>query len=430
VNPNNNLPFGLDYIYAVEGLNEPEHFMVYGCRDTLPVKQFYQQKWDEITYRTQKGIFNKVIGQNNYSHLKVLAPSIWEFYRGAIDSLLAQGPIENYFYAGNLHLYPDVVPNAFYSWDNLKFHPTFFVPLYLQKFYNGISNYGNNKPKYVTETGYLSQSASYDTTYEDINEIAAAKYISFLPLEFFKNGIEKVIFYKLFENNSGIKDRLGFIKRDYSIKPMFNTLKNITKILSDTANINQSINILQFTTNYFSPTLRTMAYQLKNDELVLAVWRGDQGSACYDFQSNSLINVNPININFSFNQNNINKIYVYDPVYSISPIDSTNNNSVSVNLTDRLLLIKLKLEGTTSVTLDQNVNTKVYILPNPASNRLIVEGINENDFEIIIYTLNGEELKKLSNQKNIDISDLANGLYFIRIKTPKQIINHKVLVMK
>jgi len=103
---------------------------------------------------------------------------------------------------------------------------------------------------------------------------------------------------------------------------------------------------------------------------------------------------------------------------------------LSVNLTDRLLLIKLKLEGTTSVTLDQNVNTKVYILPNPASNRLIVEGINENDFEIIIYTLNGEELKKLSNQKNIDISELANGLYFIRIKTPKQIINHKVLVMK
>jgi len=103
---------------------------------------------------------------------------------------------------------------------------------------------------------------------------------------------------------------------------------------------------------------------------------------------------------------------------------------VSVNLTDRLLLIKLKLEGTTSVTLDQNVNTKVYILPNPASNRLIVEGINENDFEIIIYTLNGEELKKLSNQKNIDISDLANGLYFIRIKEPKQIINHKLLIVK
>lgn len=70
----------------------------------------------------------------------------------------------------------------------------------------------------------------------------------------------------------------------------------------------------------------------------------------------------------------------------------------------------------------------IVVSPNPADNKLNVE-INSNSFEIIIYNQFGAELKNIKNQKEIDVSDMPNGLYFLNIINNSQFYYEKFLVL-
>jgi hypothetical protein len=420
-NLSTNQPFKLDYVYAVEGLNEPEEFIVNGCDTAQHVRDFYAQKWDEITYRTQVGLFNKVTSNNNYNHMKVLAPSIWKFYEGAVDSLTAQGPIQNYFQAGNLHPYPNVIQPT-YSWDKLKYHPSFYVPLYLQTFYGGNPNYGNNLPKYVTETGYQSQVSLFDTTFSDIHEAAAAKYMSFLHFEFFKNGIEKVLFYKMIENGHNSKDdRYGLAKIDYTPKPMLNTLLNMSKILSDSSQINIPLHNIGFNINYFNPFIfNTKVYQQKDNQIIIAIWRQDVNSACYD-TNNVILPVSPINFSINFSDS-FQKAYLYDPVNSAFAFDSIlNSNIINLSLSDRAILIKIVSDYAVGLS-DKYTESTIDIYPNPAYNSINIKtkyGYNEFDAMQIIDS-HGRQVqynKSVVLPKEISIQDFIPGIYILRLIT-------------
>ncbi|MCS7035043.1 MAG: T9SS type A sorting domain-containing protein [Saprospiraceae bacterium] len=428
-NPSTNQSFKLDYIYAIEGLNEPEHFIPSGSDTASHVQNFYKQKWDEITYRTQVGMFNKITANNNYKHIKVLAPSIWKFYEGAINSLTAQGPIQNYFEAGNLHPYPNVIQSS-YSWDKLKYHPIFYVPLYLKTFYGSNSNYGNNYPKYVTETGYQSQRPPYDTTFSDIDESAAAKYMSFLHLEFLNNGIEKVLFYKLLENGYDPKDdRYALIKSNYSAKPVFNTLKNISKILSDTSKIQNRIDKIAFTINYISPGIFNLkAYQQKDNQIILAIWRKDANSACYDI-NNTVIPVLPINFSIVFG-NNFKKAYLYDPVNSGLATDSLSESKViNLSLADRALLIKIIYENSIGLS-DNHIEDVANVYPNPATNSIYIDSKYTTEFKSIqIFDSYGRQLlysPSIVLPKEISIQGFSPGWYVLKLETS----NHEYVTKK
>ncbi len=421
INPHTNTPFGLDYIYAVEGFNEPEHFMVIGSRDTVNVRNYYKEKWDEITYKTQIGLFNKIRSNTNYSHIKVLSPSIWKFYEGAVDSLTAQGPIQNYFDAGNLHPYPNVIRPQ-YQWDKLKYHPSFYVPLYLQTFYNDVENYGNDFPKYVTETGYQSQISLFDTVYSDINELSAAKYMSFLHFEFFKNGIEKVLFYKLFEDGrDDMDDKTGLVKINYSTKPMFNTLINIAKIFSDTSHINTPIDSIGFTINYINPKIfNSIIYQQKDNQIILAIWRKDSVSACYDIDNN-ILSVSPVDFSITFN-NSFLKSYLFDPVNSWVAVDSFSmSNNIQLSISDRVLLIKIIFDDLILLR-DMNLENKIDIYPNPAKNIIYLMS-NDNSHRyshLEIFDPQGKLM--LSDHpvilpKEISIHNFSAGTYILKLKT-------------
>lgn len=58
---------------------------------------------------------------------------------------------------------------------------------------------------------------------------------------------------------------------------------------------------------------------------------------------------------------------------------------------------------------------KISIYPNPAERELNIDFPNEEDIQIEIYNSIGELLISVENQKNIDISGLTKGLYFIKI---------------
>jgi hypothetical protein len=64
---------------------------------------------------------------------------------------------------------------------------------------------------------------------------------------------------------------------------------------------------------------------------------------------------------------------------------------------------------------DSYIMDKISIYPNPAERELNIDFPNEEDIQIEIYNSIGELLISVENQKNIDISRLTKGLYFIKI---------------
>ena len=88
----------------------------------------------------------------------------------------------------------------------------------------------------------------------------------------------------------------------------------------------------------------------------------------------------------------------------------TSNNSCDVGIID--LHIMSKRGSVTELELDKNL--KVY--PNPVSDYLVIETLNESDYDLVLVDLNGQVLKRsVINKKsnNIDMLDIPQGFYIL-----------------
>jgi len=75
---------------------------------------------------------------------------------------------------------------------------------------------------------------------------------------------------------------------------------------------------------------------------------------------------------------------------------------------------------------DENQPIEISVFPNPATNFINI--ICENMKSLEIYSLDGKQIKKMTvsgNETQVDISELNNGIYLIRIETASGIINSK-----
>ncbi|MFT6814413.1 MAG: hypothetical protein ACJAZ3_000301 [Sphingobacteriales bacterium] len=76
-------------------------------------------------------------------------------------------------------------------------------------------------------------------------------------------------------------------------------------------------------------------------------------------------------------------------------------------------------------------NEKVEIYPNPTTNTLNISVNNESNIkELALFSLNGVKVKrfvnKQNNYQNLDVSDVAFGIYLIKIETE----NHSIITRK
>ena len=130
---------------------------------------------------------------------------------------------------------------------------------------------------------------------------------------------------------------------------------------------------------------------------------------CYNNQLTSLDVRNGNNTNLSpFNSTsnpNLTCIYVDDASYSTA--NWTNIDPASTFVNNEAACEILSLGDNTSV-LDVN------IFPNPTANYLFIEG-NVNPVSITIYNLLGAKVIATSNTDKIDVSELSNGVYIIKI---------------
>ena len=58
------------------------------------------------------------------------------------------------------------------------------------------------------------------------------------------------------------------------------------------------------------------------------------------------------------------------------------------------------------------------IAPNPASNTLYINGLEKenNNYEYSIYTIDGKIIEKQQLEDQINIENLTNGVYLLRLK--------------
>ena len=101
--------------------------------------------------------------------------------------------------------------------------------------------------------------------------------------------------------------------------------------------------------------------------------------------------------------------------YNISGTDSGNYTLTQPTLSANILTT-LGVEDFT----DEKFSLKVY--PNPSVNFIKISGLSEKT-NYIIYNLLGKEVGKgiIKNEEDINIQDLSNGTYFIRIENAKAI---------
>ncbi|MCZ8197243.1 MAG: T9SS type A sorting domain-containing protein [Flavobacterium sp.] len=85
------------------------------------------------------------------------------------------------------------------------------------------------------------------------------------------------------------------------------------------------------------------------------------------------------------------------------------------------------LENSALSNQDFALKNNISIFPNPASNILNIENkTNEQITAISIYSVKGDLIKELKSVSNsISVSELQNGVYFVKIEMNKNVLNYK-----
>jgi hypothetical protein len=79
------------------------------------------------------------------------------------------------------------------------------------------------------------------------------------------------------------------------------------------------------------------------------------------------------------------------------------------------------LKGNTVTSINKNTDDSQFsVFPNPAQNQLYVL-TNESDFEIEISNLLGQNVLKIKNNPQLDVSQLTKGSYLLNYKGKKTI---------
>ncbi len=98
--------------------------------------------------------------------------------------------------------------------------------------------------------------------------------------------------------------------------------------------------------------------------------------------------------------------------------DLATANSYSDNIS---VLLNCDVIGCVDLIKERNNEKNVFAYPNPATNVISLNSESISNYQnstIIIQNTLGQTVKKISFTKNVDISDLAEGCYFLQILLP------------
>lgn len=89
---------------------------------------------------------------------------------------------------------------------------------------------------------------------------------------------------------------------------------------------------------------------------------------------------------------------------------------------------------------DNNMSEKLNVYPNPASDKLTIsiDQIGNSNNQVMIYDVLGKQLKKIefvstindANKIEIDVRELSNGTYFVKISSANETATKKIIINK
>ena len=92
--------------------------------------------------------------------------------------------------------------------------------------------------------------------------------------------------------------------------------------------------------------------------------------------------------------------------------------------------VRIYQESTASVSKNDNF-LEVTLFPNPVNNELNIQFSSDlNEIKGTIYTINGQKVQEFYQKntiKKVDVSNLAKGIYFLRLASEKGTSSHKII---
>ncbi len=88
-----------------------------------------------------------------------------------------------------------------------------------------------------------------------------------------------------------------------------------------------------------------------------------------------------------------------------------------------------KIQTQTGILNSKILNVEIQTYPNPANDKIFINGItSQKNTRVILYNNIGEVIINKNNATEIDVSGIPNGIYFLKLQNETGIENRKVLV--
>lgn len=127
-----------------------------------------------------------------------------------------------------------------------------------------------------------------------------------------------------------------------------------------------------------------------------------------------------------------NRSYV---IYDNSPLNGTSYYRLSQTDYDG----STKVEGLISISLNQQIESKLQVFPNPANDGYVNINLNDSNNQanmLVLFSMDGTRLLEVeltsytkTNQFRLDLSDISNGYYFIGIYNSQTLLDKQILIV-
>ncbi|WP_009633689.1 hypothetical protein [Synechocystis sp. PCC 7509] len=350
---------GTDVVDAVEvgneiDLNYRSHYWRKGDSATLSNDPNSSLYWVSYIRSLTKDTWNAIKGDPATAHLKVVGPSLGGSYGYGSKKLL--GDLSNVVDWGNVHSYP---------FGGNPFNNPFSYATLSKYFYHGnfpsvnidenpwaqdvYSPSFGSKPMTATETGYYTTGNG-----KGISEKVHGKYMPRLFLEYFRKGFVRTCSYEFlneWNQPTNSEANFGLLRNDLSEKPAYTALKNVITRMKD-----PGVNAKTFTPQAldFSLTVtppagynrsqyvHSVLLQKTNGSFYLALWHDISNNDTTVTPPRSIEHpAMPTKINLNTRISRASTFVLDDAGNKIEGDIAVNNNTVSLNVTDKVTIIKL-----------------------------------------------------------------------------------------
>jgi len=115
-------------------------------------------------------------------------------------------------------------------------------------------------------------------------------------------------------------------------------------------------------------------------------------------------------------------------IYTIGEVNIQESGAGNIQVSEGFINPAF-FDDALSIVEATNIASQIVVYPNPTAAMVTVR-TNLYVTQLILYDLNGKQLFTVENENSIDLSELSNGTYLLRIIIDKGAIAKKIIVNK